>query len=150
MLENIQSQSNSLRIRWIDALKFFAIFLVVWGHSLQYFHSEPCQHNPIFRFIYGFHMPLFMMISGFFVVHALTKSSYVFIIDKIRQLILPIVSFSVIFLIIRLLSNWVGGFRVIILSMLNLKKAFGFLKVPSFVLLPIIWFIRRVNITILL
>lgn len=55
-----------------DVLRGFAIFMVVLGHCIQegsgtdfklntmYFYDE------LYQFIYSFHMPLFMMISGYF------------------------------------------------------------------------------------
>jgi acyltransferase len=44
------------RLNWVDSLKGFAIFLVVYGHNFPF-----CE-----KYIYSFHMPLFLMISGFF------------------------------------------------------------------------------------
>ena len=48
------------RIYWIDYLKAFAIFLVVLGHS------GLDSDSPLKAWIYGFHMPLFVFISGIF------------------------------------------------------------------------------------
>ena len=47
------------RIPAFDAVKSFAIFLVVWGHSIQYLMPHDFFHNPMFELIYAFHMPLF-------------------------------------------------------------------------------------------
>ncbi|WP_445721574.1 acyltransferase family protein [Flavobacterium sp.] len=44
------------RINWIDQLKGFAIFLMVYAHNF------PVTE----KYIYSFHMPLFLIISGFF------------------------------------------------------------------------------------
>ncbi len=44
------------RIDWIDQVKAWAIFLVVYGHNF------PITE----KYIYTFHMPLFFMIAGFF------------------------------------------------------------------------------------
>ncbi len=44
------------RIDWIDQVKGWAIFLVVYGHNF------PVTE----KYIYTFHMPLFFMIAGFF------------------------------------------------------------------------------------
>lgn len=53
------------RIQYIDSLKGFAIILVVMGHVIQMMYCvNSFDSDPIFRFIYSFHMPLFMMISG--------------------------------------------------------------------------------------
>ncbi len=46
---------HALRYHWIDNLKFFALFLVVFGHI---------GSSPLHDIIYGFHMPLFFFLSG--------------------------------------------------------------------------------------
>ena len=58
--------STGNRLRSFDILKLFAIFLVLWGHCIQYFLSSKPVDEPLYRTIYAFHMPLFMMISGYF------------------------------------------------------------------------------------
>lgn len=45
------------RESWIDQLRGFAMFLVVYGHNF------PVTE----KYIYSFHMPLFLIISGFFI-----------------------------------------------------------------------------------
>ena len=51
------------RILYLDNLKGFAILLVVMGHCLQ---GSGGSNEILFNFIYAFHMPLFMAISGYF------------------------------------------------------------------------------------
>lgn len=62
-------QYNSGRQRnvFVDALRGIAMFLVLWGHSIQFFCAGEFDffENPVFRFIYSFHMPLFILISGY-------------------------------------------------------------------------------------
>ena len=48
----------------IDALKAFAIFLVVLGHFLQTTILN-FDENYLFKLIYSFHMPLFVFLSGY-------------------------------------------------------------------------------------
>lgn len=50
----------------IDCLKLFLILCVIWGHAINFFNDEINYLNPIYRFIYSFHMPVFMALSGFF------------------------------------------------------------------------------------
>ena len=53
------------RIDWIDFLKAFAIFLIVWGHIIQ--SNFPNLNTTIYNgFILAFHMPLFAILSGLF------------------------------------------------------------------------------------
>ena len=51
----------------IDSLKFVLICLVILGHCLELFslHLTPVT-NHLYQFIYLFHMPLFVFISGCF------------------------------------------------------------------------------------
>lgn len=84
------------RIQWLDILKLFAIFLVLWGHAIQYFLSTEANEILIYRVIYSFHMPLFMMVAGYFASSSL-KSSFVALIKKKGiQLLLPLISWAMI------------------------------------------------------
>jgi len=60
---------------WVDAVRGFTIYLVVLGHCIQY--ATPLDYdfkgNLIFRLIYGFHMPLFMIISGYLFWYSLQR-----------------------------------------------------------------------------
>lgn len=51
-----------------DVCRGIAIFLVVWGHVIQQGLNGviDVSENTIFKIIYSFHMPLFMLISGYF------------------------------------------------------------------------------------
>lgn len=50
----------------IDFLRGIAIFLVLWGHSIQYLTcNDTFFSNVMFKIIYSFHMPLFMFLSGY-------------------------------------------------------------------------------------
>ena len=65
------THSGVQRIQWVDSLKGLAMCLVILGHITQKYHSfdlYPISTNTIGtveRLIYSFHMPLFMMISGY-------------------------------------------------------------------------------------
>ena len=58
----------------IDILKGVAIFLVVFGHCIQYCSQGYFDffENKVFIFIYTFHMPLFMLISGYLFYNSCT------------------------------------------------------------------------------
>lgn len=85
------------RIEYLDALKCFAIILVVLGHVLQnVLYRESFAEMYIFRYIYAFHMPLFMMISGYvgkYNYPCLTLNS---IKKWSHRLLVPFVSFTFI------------------------------------------------------
>lgn len=116
----IKSEQFSVRIQSLDALKFFAIFLVLWGHCIQYLIPGNFWDKPLYRIIYSFHMPLFMALSGFFFVMTL-KDGYIKLIKKrFIQLLLPVLSWGLIY------SALTGGgyFEVLMKDFWFLKSAF--------------------------
>lgn len=82
------------RILYWDVIKAFAIFLVVWGHCLQYLQldTENCWNSYTCGFIYSFHMPLFMMVSGYFARSIYNKSFSDNLKNKSLQILLPSIS----------------------------------------------------------
>ena len=75
------------RIYWIDYLKAFTMFLVVLGHS-------GLDNDSIIKsWIYGFHMPLFIFVSGYFVKKS--RPILVELKNDIRNLCVPYLFFSV-------------------------------------------------------
>lgn len=75
----------------IDTLKGFAIFLVVFGHSIIFFPINIKEIYPwcgyLYNFIYLFHMPLFFFISGFcFSYH---QDYSVFMKKKNKRILIP-------------------------------------------------------------
>ena len=68
----MQPLSSGKRIAYIDITKAFAIFTVVLGHVLQWTTAgDPYHCSAPFIFIYSFHMPLFMLLSGYFIFAAI-------------------------------------------------------------------------------
>lgn len=88
------------RIIYFDFLKSFAIFLVIWGHALQYFKTTIYFEDSVYRVIYSFHMPLFMIISGYFSVSSKSRPFWTEIKNKVRHLLLPIIPFTLLVLLV--------------------------------------------------
>ena len=91
------------RIAYIDNLKAFAILLVVLGHVLQYIYCPlSYKDNSLFTFIYSFHMPLFMFISGYTACVSNVVSGNVvggggnFVLKRMHQLMLPFFSWTLL------------------------------------------------------
>jgi fucose 4-O-acetylase-like acetyltransferase len=85
------------RNRFLDICKFIAIFLVVFGHCIQYgqgidfLENELYYDNLIFKIIYSFHMPLFMIISGYLFSYSIKRNNSSTIIkNKFKQLVVPL------------------------------------------------------------
>lgn len=85
------------RNRYLDLLKGFAIFFVILGHCIQfcngidYCNSSSFLDNPVYKFIYSFHMPLFSLISGYFLYLTVQKYSLFMLIKRrFFQLLFPV------------------------------------------------------------
>jgi len=85
---------------FIDALKGVAVFLMLWGHCIQYcLVSTDLDffENSLFKIIYSFHMPLFMLISGYLFFFSFSKRNLKdLLIHRVQNLVQPIV-FGTIF-----------------------------------------------------
>lgn len=82
------------RIHYFDNGRFILIFLVVFGHFLRsYIHDGELLYA-LYITIYFFHMPAFIMISGFF-----ARSSYKkdYFLKLLKKLILPYIIFQFIY-----------------------------------------------------
>ncbi len=85
------------RSGWVDALKGVAIILVVFGHTIGGLvasaflpDNESEALKSLYRWIYSFHMPVFMIASGLFAYSSLEKLRIrLFIMDKLGSLIYP-------------------------------------------------------------
>lgn len=79
---------HTIRRHWIDNLKFFALFLVIWGHV---------GTSPLHDVLYGFHMPLFFVLSG--MLHKDKR-----IEDICMRLLVPYLLLNFLFLLVE--SPW--------------------------------------------
>ncbi|OCK54157.1 nodulation protein NolL [Bradyrhizobium sp. LMTR 3] len=76
----------------LDFAKGVLITLVIVGHLIQYvvYRDEGFWESPCFKWIYMFHMPLFMAISGYLSWGALLRRPFTRAIgDRAMQLFLP-------------------------------------------------------------
>ena len=110
------------RIEYLDAIKGFAIFLMVMAHAIAWNYSDYniiCIYNPgqpinikmggiVWQLIYSFHMPLFFMISGFLSYKIYEwKDFSIFFKKKVIRLFIPwISSFAIIYFIRESMGYW--------------------------------------------
>ena len=109
-------QQNLDRKKLINFLRGLAIFLVLWGHSIQYCCGGQFDffENTCFKTIYSFHMPLFMIISGYLFFFSAQKRSMVELIEyKGKSILYPIIMCSAFNLVITkgIYSIATGEFR---------------------------------------
>lgn len=85
------------RVALLDNLKGLLIFLVVFGHSLELFKDEYFFTQILYMFIYLFHMPAFVFVSGY-----LSKN-----VDKSRNT--AFITFFLPFLLFNTLWNGIAA-----------------------------------------
>lgn len=82
------------RESYFDNAKFILIILVVFGHVIRSFIDDNEFMLNVYKFLYTFHMPAFILISGFF-AKGYNKKGYV---QKIfKKLIIPYLIFQGIY-----------------------------------------------------
>ena len=84
------------RIDYLDLTKTIAIYLVILGHCIFRLDRDLSTGGGIYEFIYSFHMPLFMMVSGLFVSSSLKLDLKTLVTKKLKQLVIPAVTCTVI------------------------------------------------------
>lgn len=87
----MQNQRNL----YVDLVKCLLIILVVLGHFIQYFQYKSnfslFWSSNLFKFIYTFHMPLFMAISGYFAYFSISKQPALkYIVSRLKYLLVPL------------------------------------------------------------
>ncbi|MBQ3323946.1 MAG: acyltransferase family protein [Muribaculaceae bacterium] len=85
------------RIAYLDAVKLVTIFLVVYGHVIQMMVDGRIIGAHIWKPIYSFHMPLFMLISGYFLSSRVLAMPFGSMLKaKCKQLLLPALTCTII------------------------------------------------------
>lgn len=67
---------------YFDNLKFILIIFVVVGYTIEPLIQTSSKLKILYSFIYAFHMPLFILVSGYF-----SKEYMNYDIQKLNQLI---------------------------------------------------------------
>lgn len=84
----------------IDNIKGILIILVIFGHSLELLRLESLVGNYIYNFIYTFHMPVFIFISGY-----LSKNIQKGRDNAFRQLFIPFLIFNSLWNLIQIIMG---------------------------------------------
>lgn len=111
--KKIDNPNKRERLFYLDALRGFAILLVVVGHLIQYNYQNALE-NTLFNAIYSFHMPLFFFVSGVSCflskrengnISGLLKRCFL----KFQSLIVPSLSWGIVMAFIKG-SSWQSAF----------------------------------------
>lgn len=93
------------RNAFLDYAKGVLIWMVVFGHSIQFmgYTNGHYWEDPLFKLVYMFHMPLFIGISGYLSGFSISRTPiFELLRRRFLQLILPIFCWSTLFCIVRL------------------------------------------------
>lgn len=115
-----KNKKNLMEFKYLRAI---GIILVVLGHSFPFIDSMEILNSHVYKYIhsliYSFHMPLFIMISGFFGTKILKINSFKeykdFVYEKFKKLIIPYLTISIFTIPIKLILNKFSQ-RAIVLS----------------------------------
>jgi len=100
------------RDAYLDIVKGVAIIAVAFGHCIQFgsgaeFLKGDFFYNDVFRFIYSWHMPLFMLVSGYLFSFSVNRHDWSSLLkSRFKQLLLPMLSWS---LLIAIVLRTLGG-----------------------------------------
>jgi len=90
----IQRMRQMEREAYFDNAKLVLIFLVVFGHMIQPFIDDSRSLNTFYMWVYTFHMPAFIFLSGFF---AKGSGNIKYIVRLAKKLLLPYIIFQLIY-----------------------------------------------------
>lgn len=82
------------RNAFFDNAKVLLIFFVVFGHMIQPFTDGSPKINTLYMWIYTFHMPAFIFLSGFF---AKGSGNIKYILNLMKKLLVPYVVFQILY-----------------------------------------------------
>jgi fucose 4-O-acetylase-like acetyltransferase len=89
-------KGNSIEKRdyLVDNLKVTLMFTVVFGHTIEYYINQDDILKSMYMYIYIFHMPLFIFISGY-----LSKKSVKSNLILVKKLLIPYIFFDIVWYI---------------------------------------------------
>lgn len=92
-----------------DVVKGILIVLVVLGHVVQFAVGGNFWGNALFKGIYLFHMPLFVMVSGYFCILGVRRHGSRYVWRNVRHLLLPSFVTAIIYLAYGAVRSYYGG-----------------------------------------
>lgn len=104
-------ETTTKKINWVSILQGWSMLLVVIGHAgLSKIPRNPDEPviSLIEYLIYSFHMPLFMMVSGylFYLTRVKTPVGYcAMLLDKLKRLGIPYIAFTAMTLLLKSIFN---------------------------------------------
>lgn len=91
----------------MDNIKGILMFLVVFGHSLELFKDDFTVAGIIYTFIYLFHMPVFIFVSGYF-----SKNAEKCRATAVKKYLVPYLFFNTIWSILSFAAGATSGVSI--------------------------------------
>ncbi len=112
----LSSTSGAPRNELIDFMRGALILLVVFGHSVQfnmYNGSDGYWNDGVWKLVYMFHMPMFMLISGYVSYLSASRKAPIDVTKaRLLQLVIPMVIWSVVLTVVMAVANRLTGVPV--------------------------------------
>ena len=134
-----------MRDKKIDYIKGILIFLVVFGHSIQYgsgtsfFSGEYYFEDALFKLIYSFHMPCFGILSGLLYYRYVRNRSIVKKLQKIWKLLTPMLCFAVVNVIMLLYERTISATPASILKNYVWLVSYNWWFIWSIIICYVFW-----------
>lgn len=93
------------RLVWIDVVKILGIFAIYVGHFGQ-------AAGNLYDFVFAFHVPLFFFVAGLFAATSTRLPWPTFLMKKARELLLPFVVFTLLYLAVVVLQGNLGAAQI--------------------------------------
>ena len=104
------------RNKLLDYLKCFSIILMIFGHCItngsgaEFRANSLAQGNPLYVYIYTFHMPIFMMVSGYLFGKGIHKKTVVDIVkSRIKTVLIPIIVWQILYTTSNIITAIING-----------------------------------------
>ena len=116
---------NTGRIEWIDVVKGILILCVVFSHNIQYgsgarmLAEKLFFENKVFQYIYSFHMPCLMLISGYFFGFSVDKEKLWK--HRIKTVLIPTLAWAFI-------PALLGLVKAVLTQRINAQVGLSFLR----------------------
>lgn len=115
-MKNMIDKQRSL---YLDMAKGIAVCLVIFGHCIQFgsgaafCKGENYFEDFLFRVIYSFHMPVFMMMSGYLFSGSVERHSFEQLVkSRIKHLLAPIAIWSTVIYLIEMFQDGFSNFSI--------------------------------------
>ncbi|MEH6996375.1 acyltransferase family protein [Neobacillus drentensis] len=89
--------STTSRSKYFDNAKFILIFLVVFGHMISPYKDQDKVLFTLYTVIFLFHMPAFILISGYFAKGYRNKG---YLLKSVQKILIPYFIFQIIYSVV--------------------------------------------------